>query len=100
MGSIEASGSIAEIYPELKSINKKLIGNLIVVIPNDINIQKKINKIENKFKDQIVSKNQYFQDKNVIIFIIFEGIIQNFHKIVVDINSIKEVKNFRYLIIN
>jgi len=31
---------------------------------------------------------------------IFEGTVQEFQNIVVDVNGIKELKNFRYLIIN
>ncbi|MFX1454285.1 MAG: CopG family ribbon-helix-helix protein [Promethearchaeota archaeon] len=79
---------------------KSIIGNMIMVAPNDSTIQKKINRIENEFKDQIVSKNQNFVDHSVVIFMIFEGKLQDFQKLVVEINSIEELKNFRYLIIN
>lgn len=83
-------------------ITKKIIGNMIIVAPNDTNILKKLNKIENSYNDQIVSKNQQFYTNtpHITIFIVFEGSLQEFHKIVVEINSIKEIKNFRYLIIN
>ncbi|MFX0186981.1 MAG: ribbon-helix-helix protein, CopG family [Candidatus Hodarchaeota archaeon] len=83
-------------------ITKRIIGNMIIVTPNDTNILKKLNKIENSYNDQIVSKNQQFYPNNphITIFIVFEGSLQEFHKIVVEINSIKEIKNFRYLIIN
>ncbi|MFX1339260.1 MAG: CopG family ribbon-helix-helix protein [Promethearchaeota archaeon] len=79
--------------------NKNIIGNMIVVLPNDSNVLRKLNKIEYKYKDQIVSKNQHFS-KNLQLFMVFEGSIEEFHKIVVEINSIKEVSNFRYLIDN
>ncbi|MHA2181791.1 MAG: CopG family ribbon-helix-helix protein [Promethearchaeota archaeon] len=79
---------------------KKIIGNMILVAPNDSNFQKKINRIESEFKDQIVSKNQNFVDHSIVIFMIFEGELQDFQKLVVEINSIEELKNFRYLIIN
>ena len=85
---------------ESTPIPKNIIGNMILVAPNDLSIQKKINRIESGYKDQIVSKNQNFVDHSIIIFMIFEGKLQDFHKLVVEINSIKELKNFRYLIIN
>ena len=84
----------------LPSIQKQIVGNMIIVAPNDINILKKINKIENQYIDYIVSKNQHFHGSDTIIFLIFEGELQDFQSIVVEINSIKEIKNFRYLIIN
>ena len=83
-------------------LTKRIIGNMIIVVPNDINILKKLNKIENKYSDQIVSKNQQFYTNNTYntFFMVFEGSLQDFRRIVVEINSIKEIKNFRYLIIN
>ena len=71
-----------------------------MITPNDVIIQKKLIRIENHYKDQIVSKSQHFSGNNVIISMIFEGTIQDFQKAVVEINVIKEIKNFRYLIIN
>jgi len=82
----------------LAPISKKITGNIILVAP--MSIQKKLNRIEFKFKDQIVSKNLRFVNDLIDVFIIFEGSVQEFQKIVVEINSIKEIKNFRYLIIN
>ena len=81
---------------------KKIIGNMVIVAPNDVNVLKKLNKIEMSYGEQIVSKNQQYYTNNPYntIFIIFEGSLQEFHKIVVEINGIKEIKNFRYLIIN
>jgi len=81
---------------------KTIIGNMIIVAPNDTNILKKLNKIENEYNNQIVSKNQQFYSNKPhnTIFLVFEGSLQDFHRIVVEINSIKEIKNFRYLIIN
>jgi len=90
-----------ESYGEITTVSKKIVGNMIIVTPHDPLILKKINKIENEYKDQIVSKNQHFHgDEIAIIFMIFEGEVQDFQKIVVEINSIKEIKNFRYLIVN
>ena len=81
---------------------KTIIGNMMIVAPNDTNILKKLNKIENEYNNQIVSKNQQFYSNKPhnTIFMVFEGSLENFHRIVVEINGIKELKNFRYLIIN
>ncbi|NHJ20813.1 MAG: hypothetical protein EAX91_07730 [Candidatus Lokiarchaeota archaeon] len=98
MSDIEVSN--LEPYGEIKSIAKRIIGNLIIVAPHDPIILRRLNKIESKYKEQIVNKNQHFQSENLIIFMIFEGEIQEFQNIVVEINGIKELKNFRYLIIN
>ncbi len=98
MSDIEVSNM--EIYRDLGSVAKKIVGNLIIVTPHDPHIQRKLNKIENKYKDQVVNKNQHFQGENLISFMIFEGEIQDFQNFVVEINGIKELKNFRYLIIN
>lgn len=83
-------------------VTKNIIGNMIIVAPNDTNILKKLNKIENNYSNQIVSKNQQFYTNNphMTIFMVFEGSLQEFHRIVVEINGIKDIKNFRYLIIN
>jgi metal-responsive CopG/Arc/MetJ family transcriptional regulator len=93
VSSFESSGDV-------KSIEKSIIGNLIVIVPHDPIIQRKLNKIENKYMKQIVNKNQHFQGENLIMSIIFDGNISDFRNIVVDINGIKEIKNFRYLIVN
>jgi metal-responsive CopG/Arc/MetJ family transcriptional regulator len=85
----------SEYIPLTKNIN----GNMIIVAPNEFNVQKKLNRIESDYKDQIVSKNQNFVNKNSIIFMVFDGSLQDFQKLVVEINSIEEIKNFRYLIV-
>ncbi|TXT66585.1 MAG: putative nickel-responsive regulator [Promethearchaeota archaeon] len=81
-------------------ISKKINGNLMIVIPNDYNVVKKINKIETIFKNHIVSRNQHYMQENLTIFMVYEGYLEDFHKLVVEINSISEITNFRYLIIN
>ncbi|NVM44497.1 MAG: hypothetical protein HWN79_06250 [Candidatus Lokiarchaeota archaeon] len=98
MSDIEISS--LETYGDLGTIAKRIVGNLIIVAPHDPTVQRKLNKIENRYKEQVVNKNQHFQGENLIIFMIFEGEIQEFQSIVVEINGIKELKNFRYLIIN
>lgn len=98
MSTMDVSGveSIGDITP----MEKNITGNMIIVAPLDPTIQRKLNKIEQEFITQIVSKNLHFHGGDtIIIFIIFEGKLQDFQKIVVDINGIKEIKNFRYLII-
>ena len=85
---------------ELIPVAKNIIGNMIIVAPNNYTVQKKLNRIESGYKDQIVSKNQNFVNQHFIIFIVFDGPLQDFQKLVVEINSIEEIKNFRYLIIN
>ena len=82
------------------TIKKNILGNMIIVAPHDPQIQRKINHIETEYKDQIVSKNQHFQGENLISFLLFEGNIQDFQNFVVEVNGIKEIKNFRYLIVN
>jgi len=89
-----------ESFGEITPSSKSIVGNLIIVAPIDSNVQRKLNKIESEYNDQIVSKNQHFQGENSINFLIFEGEIQTFQNFVVEINGIKEIKNFRYLIIN
>jgi len=98
MSDIEVSSF--ESFEDISSIEKSIIGNLIVIVPHDPIIQRKMNKIENKYMEQIVTKNQHFQGENLIMSIIFDGNISDFQNIVVDINGIKEIKNFRYLIVN
>ncbi len=98
MSDIEVSS--VESIGDLASIEKNIIGNLIIIMPHDPIVQRKLNKIENKYMEQIVNKNQHFQGENLILSIIFEGNISDFQNIVVDINGIKEIKNFRYLIVN
>ena len=102
MSDIEVSNleSYGESYGETIPTTKKIVGNMIIVAPHDPNIQRKLNKIESRYNEQIINKNQHFQGENLIIFMIFEGTVQDFQKIVVDVNGIKEIKNFRYLIIN
>ena len=98
MSTVDASS--IDIGGEVAPISKNIIGNIILVSPNDPNIQKKINRIESEYKGGIVSKNQNFVSQNYITFMVFEGKLQDFQKLVVELNSIEEIINFRYLIIN
>jgi len=98
MSDIEVSSF--ESIGDVASIEKSIIGNLIIIMPHDPIVQRKLNKIENKYMKHIVNKNQHFQGENLIMSIIFDGNVSDFQNIVVDINGIKEIKNFRYLIVN
>ena len=98
MSDIEVSSF--ESIGDVASTEKSIIGNLIIIMPHDPIVQRKLNKIENKYMEQIVNKNQHFQGENLIMSIIFDGNVADFQNIVVDINGIKEIKNFRYLIVN
>lgn len=100
MSTMDVSDSLYDESSIVTSTSKEIIGNMVVVLPNDSTIFKKINKVENEFSSQIVSKNQHFTRKDHILFIIFEGPLKDFQNMVVEINSIKEIKNFRYLILN
>ncbi|MFX0007142.1 MAG: CopG family ribbon-helix-helix protein [Candidatus Hermodarchaeota archaeon] len=98
--STEDISSTLDEFSDFTPLTKKIIGNMIIVAPNDFNVQKKLNRIESEYNDQIVSKNQNFVNQNFITFMIYEGTLHDFQKLVVEINSIEELRNFRYLIIN
>ncbi|MBY9003455.1 MAG: hypothetical protein KGD73_05750 [Candidatus Lokiarchaeota archaeon] len=87
-------------FNDLDPLGKTIIGNLIIVIPHDPLIQKKLNKIEAEFKDHIISKNQHFQGDKAIIFMIVQTNVEVFQRFVVEINGIEEISNFRYMIMN
>jgi metal-responsive CopG/Arc/MetJ family transcriptional regulator len=98
--STEDVSAVLDGSSEFFPLSKNIIGNMIIVAPNEFIVQKKLNRIECEYQDQIVSKNQNFVNQNFISFMVFEGNLQDFQKLVVEINSIEEIKNFRYLIIN
>jgi metal-responsive CopG/Arc/MetJ family transcriptional regulator len=89
-----------ETFSNLDPLGKTIIGNLIIVMPRDFLIMKKLNKIETEYKDYIISKNQHFQGDKVIIFMIVETNVEEFQRFVVEINGIEEISNFRYIIMN
>ena len=98
--STEDISAVLDGSSELIPISKIIIGNMIIVAPNEYNVLKKLNRLESEYQEQIVSKNQNFINQSLIMFMVFEGNLQDFQKLVVEINSIEEIKNFRYLIIN
>ena len=61
--------SSIDTFSELAPVPKNIIGNLVIVAQNDFSVQKKINRIESEYKDQIISKNLNFVNQNFIIFI-------------------------------
>ncbi len=99
MSTMDASPTV-DTSSDFIPITKNIIGNIIIVAPNDYRIQKKLNRIESEYKAQIISKNQNFVNENFIAFMVFDGSLADFQKLVVDINRIEDIKNFRYLIIN
>lgn len=98
--STEDISSTLDTFSDFTPIAKNIIGNMIIVAPNESKVQKKLNRIESEYKEQIVSKNLNFVNQNFITFMIYDGSLQDFQKLVVEINSIEEIRNFRYLIIN
>ncbi len=98
--STEDISSTLDTFSDFTPIAKNIIGNMIIVAPNESKVQKKLNRIESEYKEQIVSKNLNFVNQNFITFMIYDGNLQDFQKLVVEINSIEEIRNFRYLIIN
>ena len=93
ISNIESLGSLGP-------VNKTILGNIVIVTAHQTSILKKLNKIEMEFKDFIVSKHQHFQGNNLVIFMLVEASVEEFQKIVVEINGIEEIKNFRYAIVN
>ncbi|MFX0059294.1 MAG: CopG family ribbon-helix-helix protein [Candidatus Heimdallarchaeota archaeon] len=89
-----------ESFSNLKPISKKILGNMVIVTAHEPNTLKKLNKIEMDFNDYIVSKHQHFQGDNLVIFMLVEANVEDFQKIVVEINGIEDIKNFRYAIVN
>ena len=75
----------------LVPVSKNIIGNMMIVAPNDTNVQKKLNRIEKNYSDKIISKNQLFYPKNFSIFLVYEGSVKDLQRLVVEINSIKEI---------
>lgn len=84
----------------LRSEKDIITGNMTIILPNEPGLLRKVNKIEVQFQKQIISKNQHFAGEDVMLFIVVEATLQDFQEIGVEINSIKEIKNFRYMIIN
>ncbi|MBD3194897.1 MAG: hypothetical protein GF317_07580 [Candidatus Lokiarchaeota archaeon] len=98
MSTFDASAIESEI--DVGPIAQRIVGDMIIVVPNESSVFRKLNKIELEFEEHILSKNQHFYDDKTSIFMVFEGEVEDFQKLVVEINSIKELKNFRYLIVN
>ncbi|MFW9881244.1 MAG: CopG family ribbon-helix-helix protein [Candidatus Thorarchaeota archaeon] len=80
--------SSTDLTSEIAPTPKNIVGNIIIIAPYDYFIQKKLNRIESEYKEQIVSKNVNFVNQNSITFMIFEGPVQDFQKLVVEVNSI------------
>lgn len=99
MSSSDISDTLNETDIGFFAPKENITGNMILVAPNTKKFQKRLNNIELRYKKNIVSKSQHYSNSNLIIFLIYEGDLPKFHEIVVDINSLTEVKNFRYMIV-
>jgi metal-responsive CopG/Arc/MetJ family transcriptional regulator len=64
--STEDISSTLDEFNDFTPLTKNIIGNMIIVAPNDFTVQKKLNRIESEYKEQIVSKNQNFVNQNFI----------------------------------
>lgn len=84
----------------LRSEKDIITGNMTIILPNDPGLLRKVNKIEVEYQNQIISKSQHFAGEDIMLFVVVEATLQDFQEIVVEINSIKEIKNFRYMILN
>ncbi|MFO8019751.1 MAG: hypothetical protein R6U96_14095 [Promethearchaeia archaeon] len=100
MSSAEISDTLNETKSGLFIPKENITGNMVLVAPNTKKFQKRLNSIELKYKKNIVSKSQHFSNPNLIIFLVYEGPLPLFHEVVVEINSLTEIGNFRYMIIN
>ena len=64
----------------LLPVSKKIIGNMMIVAPNDLHVQKKLNRIEKEYSDKIISKNQLFYPNNFSIFLVYEGSVKDLQR--------------------
>ncbi|MGV9173923.1 MAG: hypothetical protein ACOC44_01780 [Promethearchaeia archaeon] len=100
MSTAEISDTLNETESGFFTPKENITGNMILVAPNTKKFQKRLNSIELKYKKNIVSKSQHFSNPNLIVFLVYEGPLPLFHEVVVDLNSLTEVENFRYMIVN
>ncbi|MHA1339457.1 MAG: ribbon-helix-helix domain-containing protein [Promethearchaeota archaeon] len=83
----------------LNTIDKNAGNVMIVVEKNNANIEKKLAKIEDEYKNSIKGKTcYYYKDYKTIIYLI-EEYLHRFHLFVAELNEIEELKNIRYIIL-
>ena len=84
-----------------EKIQKQIIGNVILVIKHDDDLAiKKIDKLESDFRDSIIGKSQFLYSKYKTILFVFDGEVDNFQNFITELNTIENLKNFRYIIIS
>ncbi len=99
MSTMEVSEIERDVVSE--KIKRKIIGNAILVIKHDDYLAiKKISKIETDYQDYIAGKSQFLYSKYKTILLVFEGEFDNFHNFITELNTIENLKNFRYIIIS
>lgn len=84
-----------------EKLQKQIVGNAIIVIEHDDDLaNKKINKLESDFRDSIIGKSQFLYSKYKTILFVFDGETDNFQNFIMELNTIENLKNFRYIIID
>jgi metal-responsive CopG/Arc/MetJ family transcriptional regulator len=86
------------------SLDKQLpsiTGNLMVTFKiNNSKIEKRINKIEYQYRKLIKIRNNSYSPPNVTYNYVLEGSTFEFHSFVSNVNSIEEIDNVRYNILD
>mgnify|MGYP005848087817 FL=1 len=78
-----------------------ITGNLMVTFKlNNTKIEKRINKIEVQYRKLIKVKNNNYSPPNVTYNYVLEGSTFEFHSFVSNLNSIEEIDNVRYNILD
>ncbi len=93
--SIEASGS-----DETAEVEPITTGDVILVYAlNEDAIRTKLHKIERTFAPNIKSKTVVNSRDLQSVFYVFEGVLSDFQAFTTNLNSIKDIKNLRYIIL-
>jgi len=99
MSTMEISEIDRDVISE--KLQKQIVGNAIIVIEHDDDLaNKKINKLESDFRDSIIGKSQFLYSKYKTILFVFDGETDNFQNFIMELNTIENLKNFRYIIID
>jgi hypothetical protein len=97
-------GANATNLSAVTSIDKQLpniTGNLMVTFKlSNTKIDKRINKLEYQFRKLIKIKNNNYSPPNVTYTYVLEGSTFEFHSFVSNLNSIEEIDNLRYNIVD
>ncbi len=97
-------GANATNLSAVTSIDKQMptiTGNLMVTFKlSNTKIEKRINKLEFQFRKLIKIKNNNYLPPNVTYNYVLEGNTFEFHSFVSNLNSIEEIDNLRYNIVD